>query len=83
MKQAVGTSLVIIAVKSLVGFVGDMSHQHIDWSFLLLFTGIASIGIFIGNALNEKIDADKLKTGFGWFVLAMSIYILSKELIFK
>jgi len=81
-KQAIGTSLLIIAMKSLSGFVGDLSHMLIDWSLLLPVTGLAIAGIFLGNALNKKINAASLKKGFGWFVLVMGIYIIIKELFF-
>jgi uncharacterized membrane protein YfcA len=80
MKMAIGTSLLIIAVKSLAGFLGDLSNQSIDWVFLLSFTGLAIIGIFIGTYLSRFIDNEKLKKGFGWFVLIMSGYIILKEL---
>jgi uncharacterized membrane protein YfcA len=80
MKMAIGTSLLIIAVKSLAGFLGDLSNQDIDWVFLLSFTGIAIIGIFIGTYTSKFIDADRLKKAFGWFVLIMSVYIILKEL---
>lgn len=80
MKKAVGTSLVIIAINSLIGFLGDVGHMTIDWFFLLAFTGIAVIGIFTGIWLNRFIKGEKLKKGFGWFVLVMGIYILIKEL---
>lgn len=80
MKQAVGTSLLIIAAKSLIGFTGDIGQQVMDWKLLGLVTALAVIGIFIGNALNKRIAADKLKKGFGWFVLVMGAYILIKEL---
>ncbi|MBM3413147.1 MAG: sulfite exporter TauE/SafE family protein, partial [Bacteroidetes bacterium] len=76
MKQAVGTSLLIIAAKSLIGFIGDLSEQQIDWSLLGFVTAMAVMGIFIGNQLSKKIDGNKLKKGFGWFVLVMGIYIL-------
>lgn len=82
MKQAIGTSLLIIAAKSLIGFTGDLSHFEMDWLFLALITGISIAGIFIGNWLSKKIDSDKLKKGFGWFVLVMGIYIIIKELFF-
>ncbi|WP_026461298.1 sulfite exporter TauE/SafE family protein [Adhaeribacter aquaticus] len=80
MKMAVGTSLFIIAANSLIGFVGDVFHYQMDWEFLLLFSGLSIIGIFIGSAFADKVDSEKLKRGFGWFVLAMGIYILIKEL---
>ncbi|OOG72755.1 sulfite exporter TauE/SafE family protein [Algoriphagus sp. A40] len=80
MKMAVGTSLLIIAAKSLIGFLGDISTQTIDWKMLLIFTGLSIAGIFIGSALSKKINEKALKTGFGWFVLVMGIYIIGKEL---
>ncbi len=82
MKKAVGTSLLIIAAKSLIGFLGDVSNQPIDWKLLLIFAGLSIVGIFIGSSLSKKINEKALKKGFGWFVLAMGIYIISKELIF-
>jgi hypothetical protein len=82
MKQAVGTSLLIIAAKSLIGFTGDLGHYQMDWTLLLVVTALAIAGIFIGNSLSKKIDGDKLKKGFGWFVLVMGIYIIAKELFF-
>lgn len=80
MKMAVGTSLLIIAAKSLFGFLGDVSNYDIEWNFLFLFTSISIVGIFIGSALSKKIDGEKLKKGFGFFVLIMGVYILVKEL---
>ncbi len=81
MKMAVGTSLLIIAAKSLIGFLGDLSTQAIDWQLLLIFTALSIVGIFIGSALSKKINEKVLKTGFGWFVLIMGIYIITKELL--
>jgi len=80
MKKAVATSLFIIAIKSLIGFLGDVENLEIDWVFLLSFTAISVIGIFIGIWLNKFIDGKKLKKAFGWFVLIMGIYIIYKEL---
>ncbi|WP_236976277.1 sulfite exporter TauE/SafE family protein [Membranihabitans maritimus] len=82
MKIAVGTSLFIISIKSLIGFMGDVqADQPIDWGFLLTFSTIAAIGIFFGSFLATKIDGKKLQKGFGWFVLAMGIYMIIKELL--
>ncbi|MFN4286575.1 MAG: sulfite exporter TauE/SafE family protein [Lacibacter sp.] len=80
MKQAVGTSLVIIAAKSLIGFLGDIGQQDIDWVLLGSVSALAIGGIFVGNWLSHKIDGNQLKKGFGWFVLVMGIYIIVKEL---
>ena len=84
MKLAVGTSLFIIALKSLIGFIGDLQGSEvIDWKLLGTFTAFAVVGIVIGILLSKKIPGNKLKSGFGWFVLIMGIYILVKELFFK
>lgn len=80
MKQAVGTSLLIIAMNSLIGFAGDIGSVDIDVQLLLTVTAIAVAGIFVGVALSSKIEGGKLKKGFGWFVLVMAAYILLKEI---
>jgi uncharacterized protein len=82
MKQAVGTSLLIIAAKSLIGFTGDLSNYAMNWKLLIIVTIIAIAGIFIGNWLTNKVSSDKLKRGFGWFVLVMGFYIIIKEVFF-
>jgi len=79
MKKAVATSLLIIAIKSLIGFIGDLENLKIDWNFLLTFTSISVVGMFIGIYLNKFIDGKKLKKAFGWFVFIMGIYIIIKE----
>lgn len=82
MKKAVGTSLVIIGLKSLIGFMGDVNgNTAIDWKFLMVFTAIASVGIFLGSHFSKKVNDDKLKPIFGYFVLVMGIYIVLKELV--
>lgn len=81
MKKAVATSLMIIAIKSLIGFLGDVQNVVIDWTFLLSFTALSVVGIFLGIYLNKFIDGKKLKKGFGWFVLVMGIYIVLKETV--
>lgn len=83
MKEAVGTSLLIIAMKSLIGFTGESSETVIDWMLLGKVSGLAIIGIWFGMQLSKKIDGAKLKPAFGWFVLVMGIYILLKETILK
>jgi uncharacterized membrane protein YfcA len=84
MKMAVGTSLFIVSSQSLIGFTGDILEKRIiDWKLLLLFTFASIIGIFIGNYVSKKTEDEKLKTGFGWFVLAMGIYIIIRELFWS
>jgi uncharacterized membrane protein YfcA len=82
MKEAVGTSLVIIAAKSLIGFLGEGGHSIINWSFLLTISVLAIVGIFIGLAISKKIDGEKLKPAFGWMVLAMGTFIIIRETLF-
>ena len=81
MKRAIGTSLLIIGLNSLIGFTGDIGHFTFDWKFLITITLIAIGGIFIGGFFAKKIEGYKLKKAFGWFVLVMGIYIIIKELL--
>jgi uncharacterized protein len=84
MKKAVGTSLLIIFINSLIGFGGDVLNGVIlNYQLLVPLSAIAIIGMFIGTALSKKIDGAKLKPAFGWFVLVMGIYIIAKEIFFK
>jgi len=82
MKEAIGTSLLIIAAKSLIGFLGDLSHYQMNWKLLLTVTVLAIVGIFAGNWLSHKISGEKLKKAFGLFILIMGLYIIVKELFF-
>jgi uncharacterized protein len=81
-KKAIGTSLCIIAINSLVGFTGNLGQQHIDWNFLLSISAICAIGILIGSLLATKISGQKLKPAFGWFTLFVGIFVLLKEIFF-
>ncbi len=80
MKKAIGTSLLIITINSLFGFIGDLETTVIDWAFLIPFTGVSVLGIFIGLKIQHFIDEKLLKKIFGLFVLVMSVLILYKEL---
>ena len=82
MKQAVGTSLLIIAAKSLIGFTGDLGNSTINWTLLLSVSALAIAGIFIGDNLSKHIDGNQLKKGFGWFVLVMGLYVIVQQLFF-
>lgn len=83
MKNAIGTSLMIIAIKSLFGFIGDLQNINIiiDWLLLGGFTFLSIIGISIGLYFNKFIEGNKLKKGFGWFVLIMGVCIVLNEII--
>ncbi|TDY11313.1 sulfite exporter TauE/SafE family protein [Meridianimaribacter flavus] len=79
MKKAVGTSLVIIAINSLIGFLGDMQTLVIDWKFLITFSLVTIAGILLGGYFSKYVSNKKLKKSFGWFVLIMAVYIIIKE----
>jgi len=82
-KTAIGTSLVIISVNSLMGFLFSLSHTPIHWHFLLTITFFAITGILTGSYFSTKIEGKTLKPAFGWFVLLMGISIIIKETILK
>lgn len=83
MKEAVATSLFIIAINSLIGFASSLDKVSVDWEFLLAFSAIAVIGILIGGTFAKRMDGKKLKPLFGWFVLIMGLWIVLNELVFK
>ncbi len=80
-KAAVGTSLFIIAINSLMGFMGDLFNYSMDWQFLLTITGLAVLGILIGNVLSQKATSRQLRKIFGWFILVMGCWILIREVL--
>jgi uncharacterized protein len=82
MKEAVATSLFIIAINNLIGFFSSVTLYKIDWHLLFIVTGLAVGGIFAGNWLSFRIPGEKLKKAFGWFVLGMGIYIIIREIFF-
>lgn len=84
LRMAIGTSLFIIAANSLLGFGANLNSKiTLDWRLLSAFTFLSVVGIFIGMKFSKNIPGQKLKQGFGWFVLVMGIYIILKELFFS
>lgn len=79
MKKAVGTSLIIVTINSLIGFSGDLQTIDVDWFFLLSFSTFTIMGVLIGIYLSKYITGKKLKKGFGWLTLVMALYIIYKE----
>lgn len=80
-KRAIGTTLMIISLKSLFGFLGDLQVQMaIDWVFLLKFTSLSIIGIFIGSNIGSRAKPENLKIGFAWFILIMGLIMFIKEI---
>ena len=80
MRQAVGTSLLVIAMKSFAGLGGYLSTVHIDWTIALVVAGAAVLGSFGGAALAGRVPPTHLRKGFAWFVVVMAVFILSQEL---
>ena len=84
MKKAIGTSLLIITTNSAIGFMSVLKSDYIiDWTLLSIFTTASVIGIFIGFKLSKKIAGEKLKKGFGYFILLMGIFIILNEIFIK
>jgi uncharacterized protein len=82
MNIGVATSLFIISANSLVGFAGDLLTQvSIDWTLLGASSACSAIGLFAGVRLSKYVSAASLKSGFGWFVLLMGMWILGRQLI--
>ncbi|SMF16245.1 sulfite exporter TauE/SafE family protein [Pseudobacteriovorax antillogorgiicola] len=80
MKEAVATSLMIITIKSLLGFTGDLGQIPIDWTFLLSSSAISVLGIIVGGRIAKLIPGEKLKKGFGVFVLIMGTFMILQQL---
>lgn len=80
-KTAVGTSLFIISINSLSGFLGDLLNYEMNWPLLLTISALAITGIFLGNALQRKVSPVLLRKTFGWLILLMGGWILMNELI--
>lgn len=78
-KKAIGTSLCIVALNSIIGFLGNLGNQELDWIFLIEISVICGVGILIGSVLSSKISSKKLKPAFGWFTLIVGVYVLIKE----
>lgn len=81
MKTAVGTSLMLIAINSLFGFLFSLSHYEFNWPILLSFTALSIAGLFAGSFFSQKISSGSLRRGFGWFILVMGLFIILRELL--
>jgi uncharacterized protein len=80
MQKAVGSSLVVIALKSFAGFAGYASHVEINWTMTGVVTAAAIVGSFGGAALAKKVAQEQLRKGFAIFVLTMAVFLLGKQL---
>lgn len=83
MKKAVGTSLLLITVNSIAGFLSQNNLMNIDWRFLMIVSSISILGMLIGSGFVKRINSQQLKVGFGWFILSVGIFILVKEIVYS
>ncbi len=81
MKKAIGTSLFLITINSIIGFLSEKHFQNMDWRLLVSITLISIIGMIIGSSLVKKVNTKQLKLIFGWFILSMGVFIIFKEII--
>ncbi len=79
MPVAIGTSLVVIAMKSMAGLAGYLASVTIDWQLAAAVTGAAVLGALLGGPLAERIPPEALRRIFGWFVLVMSVIVVAQE----
>lgn len=80
MEVAVGTSLIVIAMSSFAGLAGHLGHVSIDWRVTLAVTAAAVVGSLLGGGLVGLVRPAALRRGFGFFIIAMAIFVLFKEL---
>jgi uncharacterized membrane protein YfcA len=80
-KEAIGTSLLIIAINSLLGFGMDLRHLPVDWHFLGWVALVALVGIFLGIAISSRVEGGRLRVIFGWFMIGIGAIVLVKELV--
>jgi uncharacterized membrane protein YfcA len=80
-KKAIGTSLFIIALNSLIGFLGDVITIDPDWMLLFKLSSLALLGVWVGTYFNSKVPAKYLKKGFGFFVLILGSWIIYNQIL--
>jgi uncharacterized membrane protein YfcA len=80
-KMALGTTLMVIGMNSLLGFVGDVMNYEINWTFLLLITALAVAGMLIGDSFSRRIPVQHLRDSFGWIMLTMALAIVVTEFV--
>ncbi len=79
MKKAIGTSLLIIAVNSVAGFVGYLGTVPLDWQLTVSFTFLAGVGTVAGAYLARHVSAQHLQKGFGYFLLAVAVFVMAQN----
>jgi uncharacterized membrane protein YfcA len=80
MRRAIGTSLFVVTLQSFAGFAGHIAHSSVTAAVIGPVMLTAVLGTFVGVRLTEHVSVNALRRGFGWFVLAMGLFVLAKEL---
>lgn len=80
MREAIGTSLLVIALQSFAGFAGHITHVDLAWTLVLVITATAFVGSLIGAKLGAKVSPHGLRKGFAWLVIAMGLFMFAKQL---
>lgn len=80
-KIAIGTTLLVIGINSLLGFAGDVLSYEINWTFLLMITALPVAGMLIGDNFSKRIPVQRLRDTFGWVMLTMALAILVTEFV--
>ena len=79
MREAIGTSLFVIALQSFAGFAGHATHVQLDWRLVAIVTGASVVGTVIGSLLGRKVPVDLLRRGFAWLVIVMGLFIIAMQ----
>jgi uncharacterized membrane protein YfcA len=80
MGVAVGTSLLVIAMKSFAGLAGYLAGTHIDWGLASLISAAAVFGSLVGGRLAGRVPHEALRKSFGWFVVVMGVFVLARQI---
>jgi hypothetical protein len=78
-KDAIGTSLMVISINSLAGLLGHLGHSQFNLHLTFLVTGLAMVGTLLGTMLSHRVSATSLRKGFALFVMAMAIFLMAKN----
>lgn len=80
MSQAVGTSLIVIAMNSVAGLAGHLGGASLDWALIATFALAGFVGTYLGTRLNSRIGAGVLRKGFALFVITLALVLLADNL---
>jgi len=80
MREAIGTSLFVIALQSFAGFAGHITHVHLEWTLVLVITATSLVGSVGGAMLGAKLSPHGLRRAFAWLVIAMGLFMFAKQL---